>query len=70
MFMIRQHQPLLLYFIFPLFSVEYTLVPEVHEPANEILKAQMGEFLLATYSDEYDLICLRNTIWKYLVTLM
>ncbi|XP_045910622.1 interleukin-1 receptor type 1-like [Micropterus dolomieu] len=25
-----------------LLKVEYTLVPEVHEPANEILKAQMG----------------------------
>ena len=38
-----------MYFILSFFSVEYCLVPEVRKPANEIIKAQMGEPLPVTY---------------------
>lgn len=38
-----------MYFMLSFFSEEYCLVPEVREPANEIIKAEMGEPLPVTY---------------------
>ena len=38
------------------FSEEYSMVPEVHEPANEIIKAEMGESPSVTCSENYGVL--------------
>ncbi len=48
------------------FSEKYSLVPEVHEPANEIIKAQIGESLSATYSEKYGVLLFLSLLWNWL----
>ena len=40
-----------LYFCLSVFSDKYSLAPRLHEPANEIIKEHLGEFLSPTYSE-------------------
>lgn len=63
--MIRKPQPLLLYFILPVFSEVYSLVPQVREPASEIIKAEIGESLSVTCFEKYGVFKFKCLLFKF-----